>query len=48
MIEGNIMAAIIANHITANIVAAATSPPMGIHIILMVQLPGIGIPPDIE
>ena len=48
MIEGNIMATIIANHITVNIPAAATSPPMGIHIILMVQLPGMGIPPDIE
>jgi hypothetical protein len=48
MVEGNIMATIIASHIVTNIVAAASSPPMGIHITLMVHLPGMGIPPDIE
>jgi hypothetical protein len=48
MVEGNIMATIIASHITVNIAAAASSLPMGIHIMLMVQLPGMGIPPDIE
>ncbi len=48
MIEGNIMATIIASHITVNIAAAADSLPIGIHIILIVQLPGMGIPPGIE
>jgi len=47
MVEGNIMATIIASHITVNMLAAANSPPMGIHIMLMVQWPGMRIPPDI-
>jgi len=37
MVEGNIMATIIANHITVNMPAAANSLPMGIHISFMVQ-----------
>ena len=48
MVEGNIMASIIASHITVNTAIATSFPPMGIHIMLMVQLPGMGIPPDIE
>ena len=48
MLEGNIMATIIASHITMNIAAALGSSPMDIHIMLMVHLPGIGIPPDME
>lgn len=48
MVEGNIMATIIASHITVNTAMAANFPPIGIHIMLMVQLPGMGIPPDIK
>jgi len=48
MVEGNIMATIIVSHITVNIAAAESSPPIGIHIMLIVQLPGMGIPLDIE
>jgi hypothetical protein len=42
------MATIIASHITVNSDAAASSLPMGIHIMLMVQLPRMGIPLHIE
>ena len=48
MVEGNIMATIMASHITVNIAPAESPLPMGIHIMLMVQPPGMGIPPDIE
>ena len=49
MVDGNIMATIIVNHMAVNIAQAITAPPpIGIHIVLMVQFPGIGIPPDIE
>ena len=48
MLEGNIIAIIIASHMVMNIAAALGSLPMDIHIMLMVQLPGMGIPPDIE
>jgi hypothetical protein len=37
MVEGYIMATIIASHITMNIAAAANSPPKGIHILFMVH-----------
>jgi len=48
MVEGNIIATIIASHIKVKIAAVASSLPIGIHIMLIVQLPGMGIPPDIE
>jgi len=48
MVEGNIIATIIASHISVKIAALAGSLPIGIHIMLIVQLPGMGIPPDIE
>ncbi|GAC1434239.1 MAG: hypothetical protein NVS1B11_17690 [Terriglobales bacterium] len=46
-VEGSIMAIIMASHIAMNIVAASKALPMGIHIMLMVQLPGMSIPLDI-
>jgi hypothetical protein len=48
MVEGSIMAIIMASHIMMNTVADSKTLPMGIHIMLIVQLPGMGIPPDIE
>jgi hypothetical protein len=48
MAEGSIIATIIASHIAVKITADPNSLPMGIHIRLMVQLPGMGIPPDID
>jgi len=48
MVEGNIIATIIASHISVKITAPASSLPIGIHIMLIVQLPGMGIPLDIE
>jgi hypothetical protein len=41
------MAIIIASHMTVNMTAEGKTPDMGIHIMLMVQPPGMGIPPDI-
>ena len=48
--EGSIIAIIIACHMTTNIAAAASRPwpGIGIHIIDMVQLPVIGMPPPID
>ncbi|GAC1620675.1 MAG: hypothetical protein PVS2B2_18560 [Candidatus Acidiferrum sp.] len=48
IVEGNIIAIIIANHIAVKITADLSWPPMGIHIMLMVQLPGMSIPPDMD
>ena len=48
IVDGSIMAIIIANHITVNVTADPSLPPIGIHIMLMVQLPGMGIPPDMD
>jgi hypothetical protein len=48
MAEGSIMAIIIASHIAVKIAADPSSLRMGIHIMLMVQLPGMSIPPDID
>jgi len=44
MVDGSIMA----SHMTVNIAEAKMALPIGIHIIPMVQFPGMGIPPDIE
>ena len=48
MVEGNIMTTIIASHISVKIAAVAASLAIGIHIMLIVQWPGMGIPPAIE
>ncbi|GAC1702241.1 MAG: hypothetical protein NVS9B4_07160 [Candidatus Acidiferrum sp.] len=48
MAEGSIMAIIMASHIAVKITADCSPLPMGIHIMLMVQLPGMGIAPDID
>ena len=48
MLDGSIMAIIIASHIAVKIPADRSSPPIGIHIMPMVQLPAIGMPPDID
>jgi hypothetical protein len=47
--DGNIIAIIIAPHMSSNIPAASTQlwPGMRIHIIDIVQPPGISIPPPI-
>src|SRR5215472_11862035 len=48
--DGSIIATIIASHIPTNTAAAESQvwPGIVIHIILMVQLPGIRMPPDID
>jgi hypothetical protein len=47
MVLGSIMATIMASHIAVKIAAAANAlVPMGIHIMLMVQPPGMGMPRD--
>jgi len=53
MVEGNIMAIIMASHIRVNMAAEANAfdipvDILGIHIMLIVQPPGMGMPPDIS
>ncbi len=49
MVEGSIIAIIMASHIKLNMAADATRlAPIGIHIMLIDQPPGMGMPRDME